>query len=105
MKKFHLNQIEIMSLLPVQQPQFCEIMIVFSYEGGDQDYDQDQRQSSCDNSFILKLHCPAITSVKWMVKLYSLVMGGLGVILSFTWICFHLYVLSMTSLIELRQQR
>ena len=43
--------------------------------------------------------------MKWIVKLYSLVLGGLGVILSFTWICFHLYVLSVTSLAELRQHR
>lgn len=86
------------------------IVVVGSYEGGEQgDYDHDHRhqtQSVCgDNSLILKLHCPTLTSVKWMVKLYSLVLGGLGVILSFTWICFHLYVLSMTVLIELRQQR
>lgn len=58
-----------------------------------------------DDSFIVKLHCPGLTSLRWMVKLYSLVLGGLGVILSFTWICFHLYVLSMTALIELRQHR
>ena len=58
-----------------------------------------------DDSFIVKLHCPGLTSMKWIVKLYSLVLGGLGVILSFTWICFHLYVLGVTSLAELRQHR
>ena len=51
------------------------------------------------------LHCPGLASLRWVVKLYSLVLGGLGVILSFTWVCFHLYVLSMTSLMELRQHR
>ena len=44
-----------------------------------------------------------VTDVRFCTEMDRL--GGLGVILSFTWICFHLYVLSMTVLIELRQQR
>ena len=84
---------------------------VYSYEGNtecDLGYGGGQAQASPDgndDSFIVKLHCPGLTSMKWIVKLYSLVLGGLGVILSFTWICFHLYVLSVTSLAELRQHR
>ena len=84
---------------------------VYSYEGNgecDHGYGGGQTQVSPDgneDSFIVKLHCPGLTSMKWIVKLYSLVLGGLGVILSFTWICFHLYVLSVTSLAELRQHR
>jgi len=83
----------------------------YSYEGNaecDHGYGGGQTQVSADendDSFIVKLHCPGLTSMKWIVKLYSLVLGGLGVILSFTWICFHLYVLGVTSLAELRQHR
>jgi len=87
----------------------------YSYEGG-QECDprpgypsplssSRTRGSSETDMFTLKLHCPGLASLRWMVKLYSLVLGGLGVILSFTWVCFHLYVLSMTSLMELRQHR
>ena len=48
---------------------------------------------------------PRVTSVQWMLKLYSVVMAGLGIILSLSWTCFHVYVLSVTQLPELRQQR
>ena len=48
---------------------------------------------------------PRVSSFQWMLKLYSLVMGGLGIILSLSWTCFHVYVLSVTSLPELRQHR
>ena len=58
-----------------------------------------------DSSLVLRLHCPGLASLRWVVKLYSLVLGGLGLVLSFAWVCFHLYVLSMTSLVELRQHR
>lgn len=77
----------------------------YSYEGQQEldHYSSSAREG--EESFILKFHCPSLSSLRWMVKLYSLVLGGLGVILSFTWICFHLYVLSVTSLPELRQQR
>jgi len=57
------------------------------------------------DSLVIKLRCPGISSFKWCLKLYSLVLGGLGLLLSFIWVCFHLYVLSQTSLQELRQQR
>ena len=58
-----------------------------------------------DTSLVVRLHCPGLASLRWVVKLYSLVLGGLGLVLSFAWVCFHLYVLSMTSLVELRQHR
>ena len=54
---------------------------------------------------VIKLKCPGVLSFKWCLKLYSLVLGGLGLLLSFIWVCFHLYVLSQTSLQELRQLR
>ena len=57
------------------------------------------------DSWFIKLKCPGISSFDWCIKLYSLVLGGLGVLLSFIWVCFHLYVLSQTSLQELRQHR
>ena len=77
---------------------------ILSYEGGDEC--QHRPVSGADTDvFTLALHCPGLTSLRWVVRLYSLVLGGLGVILSFAWVSFHLYVLSMTSLVELRQHR
>ena len=76
-----------------------------SYEG-QQDFDHFPPSArEGEESFVLKFHCPSLSSLRWIVKLYSLVLGGLGFILAFSWICFHLYVLSVTSLQELRQQR
>ena len=78
-------------------------ILIVSYEGSGE---CDHRAPGVEaDMFTLKLHCPGLTSLRWVVRLYSLVLGGLGVILSFTWVCFHLYVLSMTSLMELRQHR
>jgi len=57
------------------------------------------------DSLVIKLRCPRFSSFKWCLKLYCLVLGCLGLLLSFIWVCFHLYVLSQTSLQELRQQR
>ena len=53
----------------------------------------------------ISVSVPRVTSVQWMLKLYSVVMAGLGIILSLSWTCFHVYVLSVTQLPELRQQR
>ena len=43
--------------------------------------------------------------MRWLLKLYGLVMSGLGIILSLAWSCFHIFVLTVTDLQELRQQR
>ena len=53
----------------------------------------------------IKLRLPRLQSFRWCLKLYSLVLGGLGLILAFTWVCFQLYVLSHTTNYELRLQR
>ena len=66
---------------------------------------QNTPKSVDSDSLVIKLRCPGILSFKWCLKLYSLVLGGLGLLLSFIWVCFHLYVLSQTSLQELRQLR
>ena len=58
-----------------------------------------------EDSLEIKLRCPRISSFHWCLKLYSLVLGGLGLILSFIWVCFQLYVLSQTTNYELRLQR
>ncbi|XP_023334546.1 uncharacterized protein LOC111706027 [Eurytemora carolleeae] len=58
-----------------------------------------------DDSIEFKLRCPSITSFRWCLKLYSLVLGGLGTFLSFIWVCFHLYVLSQTEIHDLRMMR
>merc|ERR1712223_2117093 len=49
--------------------------------------------------------CPRVSSFRWCLKLYSLVLAALGLLLSFIWICFQLYVLSQTTIYELRLQR
>ena len=66
---------------------------------------QDTPTGASSDSMVIKLRCPGVLSFKWCLKLYSMVMGGLGLLLSFIWVCFHLYVLSKTSLQELRQLR
>ena len=68
-------------------------------------------QNSCtDNnmhsdSLEIKLTCPRISSIKWCLQLYTLVLSGLGLILSVVWISFHLYVVSQTTTYELRVAR
>ena len=57
------------------------------------------------DSLVIKLRCPRLSSLRWCLKLYSLVLGGLGLLLSFVWVCFHLYVLSQTTTQELRLLR
>ena len=57
------------------------------------------------DSLVIKLSCPGFSSVRWCVQLYCTVLGCLGLVLSCIWVAFHLYVLSQTSLLELRQQR
>ena len=62
-------------------------------------------EDGSDDSLEIKLRCPRISSFGWCLRLYSLVLGGLGLLLSFIWICFQLYVLSQTTNTELRLQR
>jgi len=69
----------------------------YSYQNTDSNRDSD--------SFEIKLRCPRISSIKWCLKLYSLVLGGIGLFLSFLWVCFQLYVLSQTTRHELRLLR
>ena len=58
-----------------------------------------------EDSLEIQLRCPRISSFGWCLRLYSLVLGGLGLLLSFIWVCFQLYVLSQTTNPELRMQR
>ena len=39
--------------------------------------------------------------MRWLLKLYGLVMSGLGIILSLAWSSFHIFALSVTNLQEL----
>ena len=57
------------------------------------------------DSLEIKLLCPRISSFGWCLRLYSLVLGGRGLLLSSIWVCFQLYVLSQTTNTELRLQR
>ena len=43
--------------------------------------------------------------LRWCLKLYCLVLAGLGLFLAGVWVIFQLYVLSQTTIQELRQQR
>ena len=58
---------------------------------------------NCSSSDCISV--PRLSSMRWLLKLYGLVMSGLGIILSLAWSCFHIFVLSVTNLQELRQQR
>ena len=53
-------------------------------------------------SVVIQLSCPSLASLSWCLRLYSLVLGGLGLAMSFLWVCFQLYVLSQTTRQELR---
>ena len=53
----------------------------------------------------IQLRCPRFSSFGWCLRLYILVLGGLGLLLSSIWVCFQLYVLSQTTNTELRLQR
>lgn len=42
-----------------------------------------------EESLEIKLRCPRISSFRWCLKLYSLVLAALGLLLSFIWVCFQ----------------
>ena len=37
---------------------------------------------------------PSLSSCHWCLKLYGLVMGGMGILFTFLWIIIHIYVLT-----------
>jgi len=53
----------------------------------------------------ISLRFPRISSFRWCLKLYCLVLAGLGLFLAGIWVIFQIYVLSQTTNQELRQQR
>ena len=56
-------------------------------------------------SLSFKLRINMSMSLRWCLKLYCLVLAGLGLFLAGIWVIFQLYVLSQTTNQELRQQR
>ena len=64
---------------------------------------QSLSDSLCDSQ--LGVTVPGLANMRWLLKLYGLVMSGLGIILSLAWSGFHIFVLTVTNLQELRQQR
>lgn len=58
--------------------------------------------SDYSESVVINVRCPSLLSLSWCLKLYSLVLGGLGLAISALWVCFQLYVLSQTTRQELR---
>jgi len=57
------------------------------------------------NTVEISFRFPRISSFRWCLKLYCLVLAGLGLFLTGVWVIFQLYVLSQTTNQELRQQR
>lgn len=47
------------------------------------------RDGHQEESLEIKLRCPRVSSFRWCLKLYSLVLAALGLLLSFIWICFQ----------------
>ena len=41
-----------------------------------------------------QVRLPSLSSCRWCLKLYSLVVGGMGILFTFLWIIIHIYVLS-----------
>ena len=46
--------------------------------------------ASSSGGVVLQLRCPAFSSFSWLVRLYSLVLAGLGACLAAAWVAFHL---------------
>ena len=57
------------------------------------------------DGLVIKLGCPGLSSYRWVLKLYCLVLGSIGIILSSSWVFFHLYVLNQTTLDQLKEHR
>ena len=43
---------------------------------------------------ILQVRLPPLSCCRWCLKLYGLVVGGMGILFTFLWIIIHIYVLS-----------
>lgn len=61
--------------------------------------------SGHSSGLVINVRCPSLSSARWCYRLYSILLAGLGLLLSFLWVCFHLYVLSQTTIVELRLLR
>jgi len=68
-------------------------------------YLREERGERDSNTLQISLRIPRISSFRWLLKLYCLVLGGLGLLLCLVWEIFQLYVLAHTTNAELRQQR
>ena len=64
-----------------------------------------QPSISNNDRVTIVLKCPNISSLHWCLSLYSLVLGGIGMIFSTLWVVGHGYVLSQTNEGGLRVQR
>ena len=53
----------------------------------------------------IQLSCPSLSSCWWCLKLYTMVMGGMGVVLTSLWVVGHTYVLTQTEDKDLRIHR
>lgn len=79
----------------------------YSYTPPEMELEDDLEQDpDNDSALVINVRCPTLSGgSSWCYKLYGLVLAGLGLIISFIWVCFHLYVLSQTTTTELRMLR
>ena len=63
------------------------------------------RHPSTQDRVTIVLKCPSLSSLQWCLSLYSLVMGGVGMLFTSLWVVGHGYVLTQTQEGQLRVQR
>ena len=64
-----------------------------------------QHYSPTHEGVTIQVKCPKLSSLSWCLKVYTIVLGGLGICVTTTWIAGHVYVLTHTQEAELRLQR
>jgi len=69
-------------------------MISYSYPHPNRPPPLPPSYKESEEGLTIQLRLPSLSSCHWCLKLYGLVVGGMGVIFSFLWIIVHIYVLT-----------
>jgi len=69
-------------------------MISYSYPHPNRPPPLPPSYKESEEGLTIQLRLPSLSSCHWCLKLYGLVIGGMGVIFSFLWIIVHIYVLT-----------
>jgi len=69
-------------------------MISYSYPHPNRPPPLPPSYKESEEGLTIQLRLPSLSSCQWCLKLYGLVIGGMGVIFSFLWIIVHIYVLT-----------